>query len=106
MLTFAFFPSPPRVEDAFTNLKLMHKPHFLRLLQLEPSTKIIFAGANGLRVLADSKYVIVDGTFNLVELKLVLTTIMGYHNGIAVPCAYYLNELKTHEAYLTFFQVY
>jgi hypothetical protein len=88
-----------------TNLKLMHSPHFLRLLQLDPAISISFAGASGLGVLSGSKYVIVDGTFDLVEEKLVLTTLMGYHDGIAVPCAYYLSELKTHESYLLFFQV-
>lgn len=87
------------------NLKLTHSPHFLRLLQLDPAISIVFAGENGLKILAESKYTIVDGTFDLVEGKLVLTTLMGYHDGIAVPCAYYLGELKTHESYLLFFQV-
>jgi hypothetical protein len=84
----------------------MHSPHFLRLLQLDPATSIVFAGDNGLSVLASSKYTIVDGTFDLVEEKLVLTTLMGFHDTIAVPCAYYLLELKTHESYLLFFQVH
>ena len=72
---------------------------------VDPSIFIVFAGANGLKVLAGSKYVILDGTFELVEGDLVLTTLMGYHEEIAIPCAYYLAELKTHESYLTFFQV-
>ncbi len=87
------------------NLKLTHSPHFLRLLQLDPSILIVLAGDNGLKVLAESKYAIVDRTFDLVEEKLVLTTLMGYHDGIAVPCTYYLAELKTHESYLLFFKV-
>lgn len=88
------------------NLKLTHSPHFIRLLQLDPAISIIFAGNNGLKVLGESKYAIVDGTFDLVEEKLVVTTLMGYHDEIAVPCAYYLAELKTHESYLVFFQVH
>jgi hypothetical protein len=66
----------------------------------------VFAGASGLNMLAESKYMIVDGTFDLVEEKLVLTTLMGYHDDIALPCAYFLSECKTHESYLQFFQVY
>jgi hypothetical protein len=46
----------------------------------------VFAGKSGLGVLACSKYVIMDGTFELVEEKLVLTTLMGYHDGIAILC--------------------
>jgi hypothetical protein len=65
----------------------------------------VFIGESGLGVLACNKYVIMDGTFELVEEKLVLTTLMGYHNGIAILCVYYLSELKTHESYLLFFQV-
>lgn len=87
------------------NLKLKHSPHFLRLLQLDPGISIALAGDDALKILAESKYAIVDGTFELVELKLVLTTVMGYHDGIAVPCAYYLSELKTRESYLLFFRV-
>jgi hypothetical protein len=83
----------------------VHSPHFLRLLQLDPATSIVFAGANGLSMLANSKYVIVDDTFELVEMNLVLTMIMGYHDGIAILCVYYLSELKTHKSYLLFFQV-
>jgi hypothetical protein len=33
-------------------------------------------------------------------------TLMGYHDGIAIPSAYYLSDLKTHESYLKFFQVF
>lgn len=84
----------------------MHSPHFLQLLHLDPNISIAFAGSNGLNVLAASKYVIVDGTFDLVEEKLVLTTLMGYHDEIAVSCAYYLSKLKTHDSYLVFFVCY
>jgi hypothetical protein len=72
----------------------------------EPGNSFVFAGESGLSVLAGSNYVIVDGTFDLVEEKLVLTTLMGYHDSIAIPSAYYLSDLKTHESYLKYFQVY
>lgn len=84
---------------------MTHSPHFLRLLQLDPYISIVFAGVNGLRLLSESKYVIVDGTFDLVEEKLVLTTLMAYYDGIALPSAYFLSERKTQESYLQFFQV-
>jgi hypothetical protein len=63
----------------------------------------MFVGDSGLKVIANSKYVIVDG---MVEEKLVLTMLMGYHNGITISCAYYLAELKTHDFYLLFFQAH
>jgi hypothetical protein len=87
------------------NLRLTHSPHFLRLLQLDPGISIVLAGANGLGVLAASKYAIADGTFNLVEEKLVLTTIMGFHDEIAIPTAYLLSDLKTEVIYRRFFEV-
>jgi hypothetical protein len=88
------------------NLKLLHSPHFLRLMLFKPGNSFVFAGESGLSVLAGSNYVIVDSTFDLVEEKLVLTTLMGYHNSIAIPSAYYLSDLKTHESYLKYFQVF
>jgi hypothetical protein len=72
----------------------------------EPGNSFVFAGENGLSVLVDSNYVIVDGTFDLMEEKLVLTTLMRYHDSIAILSAYYLLDLKTHESYLKYFQVY
>jgi hypothetical protein len=69
----------------------------------EPGNFFVFASESRLSVLASSNYVIMNGTFDLVEEKLVLTTLMGYHDSIAIPSAYYLSNLKTHESYLKYF---
>jgi hypothetical protein len=73
---------------------------------VDPDTNIVFAGENGLKVLANSRYAVVDGTFDLVKEHLILTTVMGYHDEIAVPCAYYLMSKKDHESYLIYFKVH
>jgi hypothetical protein len=75
----------------------------MRLLQLDPVISITFASDNTLKILANSKYMIVNGMFDLVKEKLVLTTLMSFHNRISVSCTYYLADLKTHESYLLFF---
>lgn len=74
-------------------------------MRFDDGAQLIFVSDGGLKILMDSKYVIVDGTFDLVEGNLVLTTMMGYHDDIAIPCAYYLSELKTHNSYYDFFEV-
>lgn len=43
----------------------------------------------GSDLVSRSNYVVCDGTFNTTECKLVLTTILGFHEGIAIPCAIY-----------------
>jgi hypothetical protein len=90
--------------DFMKNLQLLHSPHFLWLMQFEPGNSFVFMGDSGLSVLAGSNYVIVDRMFNLVEEKLVLTTLMEYHDGIAIPFTYYLSDLKTHKSYLKYFR--
>lgn len=83
----------------------MHSPHFLRQLHLDPEISIVFAGDTGLKVLAATKFAIVDGIFDLVEEKLILTTLFRYHDSITVPCAYFLSNFKTELVYIQFFQV-
>jgi hypothetical protein len=53
-------------------------------------------------ILKASEYVVVDGTFKTTEANLVLTTILGFHEGIGIPCTYLLsnsNETDTYESY-------
>jgi hypothetical protein len=45
------------------------------------------------------------GTFDLIENKLILMTLMAYHEGIAIPAAYLVSDLRTKAVYQTFFQV-
>jgi hypothetical protein len=49
--------------------------------------------------------VVVDGTFKTTEAKLVLTTILGHHEGIAIPCAYLLGNSNDTDTYKKFYKV-
>jgi hypothetical protein len=48
---------------------------------------------------------VVDGTFKTTEAKLVLTTIFGYHDGIAIPSAYLLSDSSETDTYESFYRV-
>jgi hypothetical protein len=56
-------------------------------------------------ILKESKYFIVDGTFETTEAKLVLTTILGSRDDIAVPAAYLLSNSKETDTYESFYRV-
>jgi hypothetical protein len=75
-------------------------------MQFEFDNLFVFAGNSELSVFISSNYVIVDETFDLMEEKLVLTTLIEYHDNIAILFTYYLLNLKTHESYLKYFQVF
>ncbi len=66
---------------------------------------MVFAGPSGLDVLARAKHFIVDGTFDLCEESLIVTTIMAYQHGVAIPCAWLLSDSKERENYKKFFEV-
>lgn len=91
--------------DAILNLHLTHSPHFMRYLHMGSGVEVGFVGENGLNLLASSKHIVADGTFELVEDKLILTTLMAYHEGIAIPAAYLVSDLRTQSVYQFFFQV-
>jgi hypothetical protein len=87
------------------NLWITHHPQFMQYYHMDAGVAVAFAGANGLKILASSRYIIVDGTFDLVKDELVLTTLMGYHDDVAIPAAYLVSKHKTQPVYQTFFQV-
>ncbi len=53
----------------------------------------------------NSKHVIVDGTFDTTECKLVLTTILALHEDVGIPCAYLLSSSKETDNYEAFYTV-
>jgi hypothetical protein len=81
-----------------------HSPQFLKKCDIYPDICIVLVSEFGLKILVQSQFVVVDGTFNIVECKLPLTTLMGFHNGIALPCAYMLSNSMTTGAYEKFYK--
>lgn len=86
------------------NVIEMYHGTFLRHVELYPVTSLVFAGTSGLGILSNSKWIVVDGTFDLCEGRLILTTIMGYHDGVALPCAYLLSQSRDKDNYKSFLQ--
>ena len=80
-------------------------PSFLRNTQIHPTTIFVLASEFGLNILTKSKQVIVDGTFSTTECDLVLTTLLGFHDGVAVPSAYLLSNSRETKTYKTFYEV-
>jgi hypothetical protein len=60
----------------------------------------------GSDLITSSNYVICDGTFDTTKCKLVLTTLLGFHEGIAIPCAYLSSNSKKADNYESFYQVW
>ncbi len=100
-LTMEYLPSP----DAIANIIQNYSNLFLQAIELHPVLNIALASTWGLNVLSNCKHTIIDGTFELCEKKLILTTVMAYRDGIAVPCAYLLSNSKEQENYKAFFEV-
>jgi hypothetical protein len=72
---------------------------------LHPTISVVLASDFGLNVLTKSKYVVVDGTFSTTECDLVLTTLLGFHEEVAIPCAYLLSYSKETKSYKAFYEV-
>lgn len=83
----------------------MHDKIFMRVMQLTPCIHIVFASDRGLKILASSKWILIDGTFDLCEEKLILTTIMGVVNEKPIPCAYLLSDSKESSNYKKYMEV-
>jgi hypothetical protein len=78
---------------------------FLRSTQLHPTIAVVLASEFGLSILNKSKSVIVDGTFSTTECDLVLLTLLGFHEGVAIPCTYLLSNSKEMKTYKAFYEV-
>jgi hypothetical protein len=74
---------------------------FCRVLNLAPKPYMIFATTNGLNLLADhgNHFFHMDGTFNVINLALELTTIMVRVGDISVPVVWVFMQNHTTEDY-------
>jgi hypothetical protein len=86
------------------NIIHKHKT-FVRECKIFPTVHIAMVSEFGSDLLTKSNYTIVDGTFNTTECKLVLTTLFGFHEDIAIPCAYLLSNSKETDNYEAFYKV-
>jgi hypothetical protein len=84
---------------------IKHGKDFARDIRFHPHAHITLASKFGLNLLSKSKYTIVDSTFDVSECKLLLTTLMGFHDGIALPCAYLLSNSQETHNYESFYRV-
>jgi hypothetical protein len=66
---------------------------------------VIASCSQALQALADAKVVLFDGTHNVAEMRLVLTTGLIVINDVAVPGFYILTNSKTQAAYTTAFEI-
>jgi len=94
--------------DAIHNILLKHGTDgtdFCRQLHLYPVLSLVFATPTGLCLM--EKYpdaIMVDGTFDYCEGKLILTTWMIKMEGLAFPCAWILSDSRTAMGYHHSFQ--
>ncbi len=91
-------------KDAIHNVLSMGG-QFLLSFTLFPTLALVFATKNALQLLKDSPYYFIDGTFDISECDLQLTTLMTVHKGIGVPTAFMLAKSKTTECYSHFLGV-
>lgn len=91
--------------DVIENIILKHGRNFVRECKVHPVVHVAMASEFGASILTNSDYVICDGTFNTTECKLVLTTLFGFHEGVAIPCAYLLSNSKETDNYEAFYRV-
>jgi hypothetical protein len=89
--------------DALHNIMTMYHNNFLLDLKIFPQISIIL-GAPEARQLFQlyGRTVFVDGTFDLCEGKIILTTLMLLVDGIGVPVFFLLSENRSTKAYQYF----
>ncbi len=93
--------------DAVQNIlqHFVHEKQFVQEAGIIPFHYLIMAADDAIRQLAQhGRVLFVDGTFSLVEGRMVLTTIMVKVGQIGVPVAWLLSQSSTKEMYLHFFQ--
>eukprot|EP00734_Pompholyxophrys_sp_LG126_P000330 Pompholyxophrys_sp_v1_NODE_117_length_1839_cov_4.271300.p1 type:complete len:548 gc:universal NODE_117_length_1839_cov_4.271300:1672-29(-) len=89
--------------NSMANVMAMHGhtgSRFLHRIELYPVTNIILCHPDApslIETFGDA--MIIDSTFDFVEMKLNLTTAMIFVKGIGIPVAYFLSDGKTAEDY-------
>jgi hypothetical protein len=91
--------------DAFLNITIKYAGTFLQLCELA-TMRVVLVSKFGLDLLSNSKYIVVDGTHGMCEQKMTLTTMLGFKEGVAIPCAYFLSKAKDTETYECFYEVF
>jgi hypothetical protein len=71
------------------------------MIILKPEVLFVFVGEFGCQIAKCSPALFVDGTFDLCEEGLVLTTVLGIYEDYVLPCASMLSECRTTETYET-----
>lgn len=89
-------------KDAFSNL-LSFSPFFVREFSLIPATRILCITDFGLELLKTCQAFLVDGTFDICEMDLTLTTVMAVLPDYAIPVAFFIHSSKVEEEYTWFF---
>jgi hypothetical protein len=83
----------------------MYGKDFLRLIELFPHINVILMADNARSLLQQyGEILFIDGTFDICEQKLILTTVMMSVDGIGVPAAWLLSNSKTTDNYEAFFK--
>jgi hypothetical protein len=91
--------------DALKNIIIMHSDNFLVKLRLAPSILItLCAPAGSELIIKHGQTIYIDGTFDLVESNLILTTVMIDYKDLGVPVAWCLSNSKTTDIYASFLQ--
>lgn len=86
--------------DALWNLIRLYGHTFVQKIDFFPHVNIVLAAPDGLTLLQQhSNTLFVDGTFDLCEEKLVLTTVMIKVNDIGLPVVWFLSTSRTAQNY-------
>jgi hypothetical protein len=86
--------------DAIQNMITLYGHKFIREIRVFPAIHILMMAPEAATLLQEyGKILYIDGTFNICEGKLVLTTLMATVNGIGLPCAWILSNSRTQQSY-------
>jgi len=92
--------------DYIQNILSVFGDSFVLHFAIYPNVTLILATQEGLSILQKSKYLLIDGTFNLCEEELQLVTLMAViEEDIGIPAAFMLSNCKNTETYTHFISV-
>jgi hypothetical protein len=93
------------IENAFINIKLKHSI-FTRLSMHYSNIMVILMSEFVANLMVKSKKFFLDGTFNMIECKLVLIILLALVDNIIILCTYLLSKLCITKTYKWFFNIY
>lgn len=86
--------------DAISNIISMFGSTFVLKIELHPNINIVLAAPGQISLLQEyARHLFLDGTFELCEGKLILTTLMVKVYEIGVPVGWLLSTSKEAENY-------